>query len=378
MIYLDNAATSFPKPENVLRALDYANRNYAFNAGRGGYRQAVNAQNIIIDLKHDLCEMVGVKKSEKNIYLTESATLAMNVLIQGLEINENSNIYVSPFEHNAVMRPLELLRKRIGFNLIVIPYDSKLNIMIDDFRHLIALKPADFVFLNYASNVLGNIIDVCTIRKIVRLESTKIIIDASQALGLLPIDMNKLGIDYLVFASHKTLYGPIGLGGIISAKLHKLIPSLAGGTGSDSLNLKTEKVVDIGSPNVVAAYGLLEAIKWINTLSVEFIHKHVMSLTKSAINQIEDIKSIKIVGDKNKIQTGVVPIIHKEYTPNELAMILDLDFEIAVRSGYQCAPLVHNIVGTVNSGGVLRISIGYFNTIEDVEILCKALLELSK
>jgi cysteine desulfurase family protein len=377
MIYFDNAATSFPKPENVLRALDYANRNYAFNAGRGGYRQATNAQSIIIELKHELCEMVGVQKSEKNVYLTESATLAMNVLIQGLDINENSNIYVSPFEHNAVMRPLELLRQRIGFNLIVIPYDSKLNIMIDDFRHLIALKPADFVFLNYASNVLGNIIDICAIREIVRLESTQIIIDASQALGLFPIDINKLGIDYLVFASHKTLYGPIGLGGIVSAKLQKLIPFLAGGTGSDSLNLKTEKVVDIGSPNVVAAYGLLESIKWIKKLSMETIYKHVMSLTKLAINQIEDISPISIVGNKSKIQTGILSIIHKEYTPNELAMVLDLDFDIAVRAGYQCAPLIHEVVGTINSGGVLRISIGYFNTMEDVERLVEALREIN-
>ncbi|MBV1756491.1 MAG: aminotransferase class V-fold PLP-dependent enzyme [Dethiosulfatibacter sp.] len=377
MIYFDNAATSFPKPENVLRALDLANRNYAFNAGRGGYRQANNAQNIIIELKHALCDMVNIPKSEKNVYLTESATLAMNVLIQGLGINEESNIYVSPFEHNAVMRPLELLRQRVGFSLIVIPYDAKLNIMTDNFRHLNALKPADFVFLNYASNVLGNIIDISTIQEIVKSSSAKIIVDASQALGLLPIDLDKLEIDYLIFASHKTLYGPIGLGGIVSSNIQSLTPFLAGGTGNDSLNLKTEKVVDIGSPNVVAAYGLFEAIKWINDLSVEIVHKHVMRLTKSAINQIEEISSITILGDKNKIQTGIIPIIHKGYTPNELAMVLDLDFDIAVRAGYQCAPLIHEVLGTISSGGVLRISMGYFNTMEDVERLINALSEIN-
>lgn len=378
MIYFDNAATSFPKPEEVYEALNYANRNLAFNAGRGGYKEAKKAQILIDELKSKLCELVSIKRNDEYVVLTESATIASNILINGLRIQKQDIIYISPFEHNAIVRPLELLKKSIDFEIVVIPFKLDLTLNVEEFRHMLSMKPATYLFISLVSNVLGNVIDVPEIFDLCKNSKPVVVIDASQALGLVPIDFKELNCDYMIFASHKTLYGPLGLGGIISNKINELTPVFAGGTGRDSLNIETSDVVEIGSSNIITIYGLGKSINWINEIGQEVIENKVRELMEYARDKLEMIEEITIYSSKICKMTGIIAITHDEYKPDELAEILDDEFNIAVRSGYQCAPFIHKFIGTEKMGGVIRVSLGFFNTKKEIDVLVEAIDEISE
>jgi selenocysteine lyase/cysteine desulfurase len=375
VIYLDNAATSFPKPEVVYQSMDSANRNLAFNAGRGGYKGAREAQSKIIRLKKSICKMVGLVQDESNILLTESATIASNIVINGLDFKRNDVIYLSPFEHNAIARPIELLRKKIGFKVNLIPYNKDLSLNVNKLRHMLVTEPGTHLFISLVGNVLGNVVNV---KDLVESFEKKpvVVIDVSQALGMINVDFHKLECDYMIFAGHKTLYGPIGVGGVISTKLAQLVPSYTGGTGSDSLNIITNQVQDVGSPNIVAVTGLLAGINWINSIGVEKIEGKIRKLRSDLLSALDCIDEIKVHPDTEYDGTGIVAITHEEYSPEELANILDEEFEICVRAGYQCAPFVHELIGSKNTAGVVRISLGYFNEISEVKAIANALSEL--
>jgi selenocysteine lyase/cysteine desulfurase len=374
MIYFDNAATSFPKPESVYEALDYANRNIAFNAGRGSHKGAKEAQRIIDKLKEELSLLVGVNHLSNNIHLYESATIASNVLIFGLGITSESVIYLSTFEHNAISRPIELLRKRVDCKVRMIPFDNSLNLKEEDFKHMLSLEPADYVFVTAVSNVLGNIVDAHKVIELCKSSDPLVILDVAQGLGLIPIDFKKYDCDYMIFASHKTLYGPLGLGGIISKKSIQLMPYLAGGTGKDSLNTDVANADEIGSPNIVAVYGLLKSIEWIKETVQNEISVKVFQLAKMLADRLKQIDRITIYGnyDKDK-HTGIVSFNHAEYSSQELAQILDQDYDIAIRGGYQCAPYIHKLLDTEKDAGVVRVSLGYFNNESEIYKLGEAL-----
>jgi len=377
MIYFDNAATSFPKPEKIYEALDYANRNIAFNAGRGGYKGARKAQDEIGLLKKEICKLVNIDNSESNVLFTESATIAANILIMGLELSNESIVYVSPFEHNAIIRPLEVLRKKIGFKVIIIPFDSKLNLKIKAFKHLNLINPANYIFVTAVSNTLGNIIDINEITNICTKSNPVVIVDVAQALGLIPLDLKKMRCDYMIFASHKTMYGPFGLGGIISKQIRQLIPTLSGGTGKDSLNINTDVISEIGSVNIIAVYGVRESIKWIYEVGQSLILKKVRDLSNYLISKLQNIDDIIVRNHNNNSKnTGIVAFTHAEYTAIELAQILDSEYNICVRAGFQCAPYVHNIIGTDKIGGIIRVSFGYFNNKLEIDKLTEAIVEL--
>lgn len=378
MIYFDNAATSFPKPECVYTALDEANRTLAFNAGRGGYKGAKEAQLSIDELKNKLCAMVGITPEANSVLLTESATIASNIIIMGLDINESDTVYISPFEHNAIVRPLELLRKKLGFEIKIIPFTQELELDTDRFRHMLSLSPASHLFVSAVGNVLGNVINLRQILDIVKDNGTITVVDGAQALGLINIDMSQLEIDYFIFAGHKTLYGPLGIGGIISSKLGKLKPHIAGGTGSDSLNIETKRVVEIGSTNIVAVKGLLAAIDWIEELGQKKFLERIHGLHQLLISKLEGIYGVKIYGKALKLtnSTGIVGFSLEEYTANEIMEILDDEYGISVRAGFQCAPLVHDVLNTINLGGVVRVSLSYFNNEKQIEQLVRAIEEI--
>lgn len=375
MIYLDNAATSYPKPEEVYQAMDNVNRNLAFNAGRGGYRGAREAQNIIMELKNELCKMVGLGQKESNVLLSESATIASNIVINGLDFKSTDVIYLSPFEHNAIARPIELLRKRIGFKVMIIPYNKDLSLNEKQFKHMLVTEPGTHLFISLVGNVLGNIVNV---NEILNCFDSKpiVVLDVSQALGLINIDYHKLECDYMIFAGHKTLYGPFGVGGVLSTKLNRLRPFYTGGTGSDSLNITTDIVKDVGSPNIVAIAGLLAGIKWINTIGREKIVDKVNELRITLLKVLENVEDVEVYPCKEMNGTGIVAITHEEYTPEELANILDEEFDICVRSGYQCAPYIHELIGSKETAGVLRISLGYFNEKSNVVDVVEAIAEI--
>lgn len=381
MIYFDNAATTFPKPECVYTAVDECQRCFAVNAGRGTYKIARQASEVIQSTRVTLAKLVNIS-NENNVILSPSATVAMNIVLNGLEYNENTTVYITPFEHNAVARPLKRLADIYGFSVEMIPFDSKTQgLDTDAMRNKFIVKHPDIVIVNHISNVTGNILPVDEIFNASGEYGAVNILDASQSLGLVPVDLLSKKTDFLVFAGHKNLYGSFGTGGFIYNSNVKLKTFLTGGTGSDSLNLDMPEqmpaLYEPASHDIVAISALKASLSWINDIGINNIYTHKKELTDYAVQKLSELSSVTLYLPENRDNhIAIISLTHSDYRPEELADILDNDFDIAVRSGYHCAPHVHKLIGTDSKGGTVRISIGYFNTKNDIESLVSALKEL--
>lgn len=381
MIYLDNSATTFPKPECVYNAVEKVQRTFAVNAGRGTYKSARDASAIIESARHKIALLTKCSDSRRVVF-SPSATISMNQIIGGLKWNENMNVYVSPFEHNAVARPLKKIADTYGFNLMILPFDGKSQKAdMEKIRNMFAIKNPDVVFVNHMSNVTGLILPAEKIFEAAKNYNAITVLDASQSMGLVGIDIDAMKADFTVFAGHKNLYGHFGIGGFVSSGRVDLEAFLSGGTGSDSLNLDMPSDVPVryepASHNVIAAAALDTSLSWLMDIGVDAMFRRKKELTDYAIQRLSSVKEIKlyIPEDRDK-HTSVISITHSEYSPSELAEILDADFDIAVRSGFHCAPFVHELIGTKDTHGTVRISIGHFNGESDIDVLISALNEL--
>jgi len=373
-IYFDNAATTYPKPESVYKAMDNGIREIGVNIGRSSYKQAIKAYKIYDETKKML---INLSNCGGEVVFTASATNAFNKIIFGLNIEKNANVYIDPMIHNAVARPLRYYSNLNSFNIHIIPYKDMEMVDIKKLTHMCSINKPDYLFMNYLSNVTGVTIESEKIINIFSNYKSIIIVDAAQALGLVNIDMIHEKIDILVFAGHKTLYGPFGIAGYITNRRKRLSSLTFGGTGSDSLNMEVFNELEVGSPNINAIIGLNASLKWINEVGIDTIRKHKIELTKYLIEKLEEIDDVTVFKSVNEDrQIGIVSINYREYEPDILAQILDEDFNIAVRSGFHCAPYVHDLLGTKNKGGTLRISLSYFNTYEDLNYLIEKLNEL--
>lgn len=380
MIYLDNAATTFPKPEQVYDVVDKVQRTLAVNAGRGSYKAAREASNIINDARRRIAELVKIQ-DESRIVFTPSSTIAMNQILNGLNYSANTNVYISPFEHNAVVRPLYKLSKEYGFSINVLPFDSKTQELdVKSMKNSFVIKHPDIVVLNHVSNVTGVILPIDEIFAESKKYNAVNVLDASQSMGMLPVGVSS-DIDFIVFAGHKNLYSNFGVGGFVYNSNVELVPVITGGTGSDSLNHNMPDAMPVkyeaASHDVVAIASLNASLEWLKDIGIKSIYNHKKELTEYLIDRLSKNKSIKmyVPTDLNK-HIAVVSITHKSYRPEELAEILDGDFDIAVRCGYHCAPYVHELIGTKEGNGTVRISLGYFNNRNDVDALIGALDEL--
>ena len=381
MIYLDNAATTYPKPECVYTAVNDCQRNLAVNAGRGTYKIARQASELIHSTRSAIAKLVKMS-DENNVILSPSATIAMNIVLNGLEYNTNTTVYITPFEHNAVARPLKRLADIYGFSIEMIPFDGKTQQLdVAAMRNRFIIKHPDIVVVNHISNVTGNILQIDEIFNASKEYGAINILDASQSLGLLPIDLVSQKIDFLIFAGHKNLYGSFGTGGFCYNSNVKLKPFLTGGTGSDSLNLDMpEQRPDIYEPashDIISISALNASLSWVNSISVNSIFTHKKELTDYAVQKLSELSSVTMYLPENRENhIAIISITHSEYRSEELADILDNDYDIAVRSGYHCAPYVHRLIGTENNGGTVRISLGYYNSENDIDALINALREL--
>ena len=380
MIYLDNAATTFPKPEQVYDVVDKVQRTLAVNAGRGSYKAAREASNIINDARKRIAELVKIQ-DESRVVFTPSSTIAMNQILNGLNYSANTNVYISPFEHNAVVRPLYKLSKEYGFSINVLPFDSKTQELdVKSMKNSFVIKHPDIVVLNHVSNVTGVILPIDEIFAESKKYNAVNVLDASQSMGMLPVGVSS-DIDFIVFAGHKNLYSNFGVGGFVYNSNVELVPVITGGTGSDSLNHNMPDAMPVkyeaASHDVVAIASLNASLEWLKDIGIKSIYNHKKELTEYLIDRLSKNKSIKmyVPTDLNK-HIAVVSITHKSYRPEELAEILDGDFDIAVRCGYHCAPYVHELIGTKEGNGTVRISLGYFNNRNDVDALIGALDEL--
>ena len=375
MIYLDNAATTFPKPPEVLDYVDWVQRNIAVNVGRGSYKTAKEAMSIVEECKTRLACFVHARNMQ-NVILTPSATIAANQIILGIEWDSLKNVYVTPFEHNAIMRPLEGIRNKYGINIYELPFDS-VSQTLDEEEMLrkFSLNNPDYVFVNHVSNVTGMVVPVEKISLAAKQYGALVTVDGSQSVGLERIDLRSQEIDYLIFAGHKNLYSSWGVGGFVCNTDYSLHPILAGGTGSDSLNLSMSGF-ELGSPNIIAIASLLKSMEWIEKVGVDAISEHKKQLMNRMIDGLTQCGAkLYLPGDGNK-HTSVLSFNVDGYSPAEVGLILDQDFEIAVRTGYHCAPLIHKLLGTEETQGTVRASLSYFNTEEDIMRLIDAIKEI--
>ena len=381
MIYFDNAATTYPKPECVYTAVDKCQRNFGVNAGRGTYKTARQASELIQRTRAVLAELVNIS-NENNVIFSPSATVAMNIVLNGLDYNSNTTVYITPFEHNAVARPLKRLSDIFGFSIEMLPFDGRTQELDKEvMRNKFIVKHPDIVVVNHISNVTGKLLPVDEIFNASREYGAVNILDASQSLGLVPIDLSSQKTDFLVFAGHKNLYGSFGTGGFIYNSNVTLKTFLTGGTGSDSLNLNMPKQLpdryEPASHDIISISALNASLSWIREQSVKRIYSHKKELTDYTVQRLSELPSITLYLPENReTHIAIISLTHTDYRPEELADILDNDFDIAVRNGYHCAPYVHKLIGTEDNGGTVRISIGYFNTKNDIDSLINALREL--
>ena len=279
MIYLDNAATTFPKPEIVYKSMDDMNRQ-AVNSGRGEYKAAQRMSQIISDTKQKIRKLV---KADINVpvVFSPSITIALNQIINGLDLVGGGNIYVSPYEHNAVARTVAHVSKNTGMNVIEMPLNASYEIDIDKLKYLFAKEKPRYIFCTHVSNVTGYILPVKEIFDEGKKYDSVNILDSAQSLGLLPINSQNLNVDIIAFAGHKTLYGPLGIGGFLNITGVKLKTFITGGTGNDSLNLempaKAETRYVPASANIVAIAGLQAAF---TCLDQEAVFNHEKQMTE--------------------------------------------------------------------------------------------------
>ena len=380
MIYLDNAATTFPKPEAVYQSVDYVQRNMAVNIGRGSYKVANEAMSIVDQARYLMAKLVGID-NPNNVIFTPSATVAANQIIYGLEWDELKTVYITPFEHNAIARPLNVIQKRFGVRILQLPFDPISHEL--DFNHtrlLFAKYQPDYIFINQISNVTGTIIPVKEISALAKDYNAIIIVDGSQSVGLIDVNLNRDNIDYLIFAGHKNIYASWGIGGFVCRDNHYLTPFLAGGTGSNSLELSMGNTLPIsfepGSPNIIAIASLQTALHWLMETTIETISKKKQELMDYLIHGLQEQRCILYLPESKMKHSSVLSFNIEGYSANEVGIILNQDFDIAVRTGYHCAPYVHSFLGTADYGGTVRASVGFFNTIEDIKTLLNAVSDL--
>ena len=375
MIYLDNAATTYPKPECVYKRIEEASRN-AFNSGRGSYKVAKEKSKIIEETREGILGLNNIDNSK--VVFTPSATLALNQIIFGINFKKGDYVYVSPFEHNAVMRPLEHIKKTVDIEIIEIPFDKiSFEVKKDELENLFVIKKPKAVFCSQISNVIGLLIDYKTIFELSDKYNSINVLDASQGYGIVKINP-KTKYSFIVFAGHKSLYAMFGVAGYIIKDGCTINQTLFGGTGSDSLNLEMDNKFPIGyeagSYNIVAIESLNESIKWLNDTDV---FKNEKEITKYLIEKLKKNKNIDVYIPKDiDIIFGIVAFNHKNFNAKDLGMILSEDYDICIRTGYHCAPLVHKWLGTEDIGGECRVSVGFTTKTKDISSLIYAINEI--
>lgn len=370
--YFNNAATTFPKPEEVYSFTDKFYRESGINSGRG---QNTSANKLTQETRDLLLEMFHCPA--KKVVFTPSATEAINIILQGIPMADNYNVYVSPFEHNAVMRVLNHLQSLYKINIITLSVAEKdLYYDIEKIKYQFAENRPNLVIISHASNVCGVVApikDICTMSH--KYGSINVI-DMCQTAGLIDTDLSCDIYDFVVFAGHKTLYATFGIAGFICNGSIKPKPLIFGGAGIDSANPEVPETIperyEVGSQNVMAIAGLHAALTWIKKTGINFIYsteKENLNKLLGVLSVYENIRSI--ISATSVEQTGIVSCTFDGYSSDNIGQILS-KHGIEVRTGLHCAPLAHKFLGTFPAGTV-RFSVGVFNTEDDFTMLKQAL-----
>ncbi len=377
-IYLDNAATSFPKPESVYQALDRFARQSLANPGRAGHKMALAAEHTLDDCRHRLNQFFNGKAPERFIF-TMNATDALNMAIKGV-LSEGDHVITSVLEHNSVSRPLRQLELDGRIRLTRVGVDAGGTIDPDAVRAAITPKTR-LIALTHAGNVLGTVQPIDIIGRIAREADVLFLVDAAQTAGVIPIDVQAMHIDLLALPGHKSLMGPTGTGVLYVAPRVRPRAWREGGTGGDSSSetMPTEfpYYLEGGTPNVLGVAGLRAGIDFVEKQGLANIHRHEVDLVERLWRRLDEMPGFEVFGHRNHAQrVGTLSFRCETLPATELGGILDQAFDIAIRPGLHCAPYIHKAIGSFPDG-LVRVSPGPFNTEADIDRLADALGEIT-
>jgi cysteine desulfurase family protein len=372
--YLDNAATSFPKPEGVYAALDWFARHTLANPGRSGHRMAQAAEHAVADARHRLNRFFNGRDPNRFVF-TLNATDALNMAFKGI-LDAGDHVITTDLEHNSVSRPLEALVEVGRITLTRIPSDAGGTIDPADIRGAITSKTR-LIALTHASNVLGTVQPVGDVGRIAREHDLLFLVDAAQTAGVVPIDVQSLSIDLLAVPGHKSLLGPTGTGALYVGPRAVVRPWREGGTGGNSLT-RTQPTdfphaLEGGTPNVLGIAGLVAGLDFVESHGVEAIRRHEVELCDRLRLALAELPEFRVYGHSDPgRRVGTVSFGCELISTPDLGGILDTSFDIAVRAGLHCAPYIHRSLGTVRDG-LVRISPGPFTIPADIDRLIEAL-----
>ena len=390
-IYLDNASTTFPKPPEVAEAVYEYMTGVGSNIGRGGYASAYAAEEAVFNMRQLLCDFFGGEDA-KNVVFTKNVTEALNVIIRGL-LEKGEHVLVSAMEHNAVMRPLQLLGRELeageeapadAISFSRIPCDSEGNLELEALPRLVQQR-TKAVIMTHASNVCGTLLPIDKVGDFCKQRGLLFIVDSAQSAGVFPINMQQLHIDALAFTGHKGLLGPQGIGGFVLREhmVTKIAPLIVGGTGSLSHTESTPRFMpdkfEAGTLNLPGIMGLAAGVRWLNQRGMASLRAHELALTEQLLTGLLDLEQqglLRIVGRRDIVQrTSVVSIAATKQDLAVVAHRLNEEYGIATRVGLHCAPNAHKTLQTYPTG-TLRFSMGWHNNEEDIGAALKALREV--
>ncbi len=375
--YFDNAASSWPKPPQVTDAMVECMHEYTANPGRGSHQMAVRASRVLFETRKHIARLCNIS-NPNDISFALNTTHALNLAIKGF-VKKGDHVICTGVEHNSVRRPLEYLKRTQQVEVTYLSVDAQGQLDMKELTSAIRTNTTLMV-CSHSSNLLGSILPLEQISEVIKKHSIKLLVDGAQSLGIIPVDVNRMGIDMLAFPGHKGLLGPQGTGGLYVAPDIDLVPLHHGGTGSRSEDIDQPQTrpdrFEAGTQNTVGIAGLNEGVKFVLNETVDAIHKAEWGLTQRLMEGLLAINGVQILGPAlGAPKTGIVSFQLDGIDASELAFILDQHYQIAVRSGYHCTPLAHESMGTLETGAV-RASLGYFTTEDEVDYFIKAIQDI--
>lgn len=379
MIYLDNSATSFPKPEVVYQFMCDFYRTHGVSPGRSGFDAAIETEEMVHATRKLLTDFFNGDDPNR-LTFSYNASDSLNMIIQGLA-EPGDHVITTCLEHNSVLRPLHHLELSGMIEVTYIPFDGDGYIDPEDVKKAIR-KNTKMVVMNHCSNVIGTIQPVTEVGKICREAGVYLVVDSTQSAGAIPLDIKAMNIDVLVFTGHKCLMGPTGIGGSYVCDHVPVRYTRFGGTGVRSAQ-KTHLEefpyrLECGTLNLIGVAGLNAGVKWVTEQGMQAMHAREMVLWNRLVDGIRNNPKVTLYcANPNKPRNPVLSFNIKGLDSGDVGTMLDVDYNIACRTGLQCAPKVHELIGTADIHGTVRLSIGPFNTQTEVDAAIQAIDEIT-
>ncbi len=382
LIYFDNAATVWPKPERVYRFMDHFYRTQGVNPGRSGYDLAIEAGSLLTRLRERLTKFFGGDEdTPERLIFSYNVTDALNLIIPGL-LAAGDHVITTNLEHNSVIRPVNHMVRDYGCEATYLPFNTAGFVDLDDIRR--AIRPnTKVVIINHGSNVIGTVQPLKEIGALCREHDIIFVVDTAQTAGVIPIHMKEMNVDVVAFTGHKALMGSMGIGGLCIRKHVEVRQVRAGGTGVRSVEpYHLEEFpwrLEFGTPNMVGVAALWAGQDWLDENGVKHVYAHEMRLASKLVEGLRQVEGVKLYccdSLENHLSTILMNVAGVD--PGDVGIMLDVDHNIATRTGLHCAPLVHKQLGLVESHGGVRFSVGAFNTEADVEAAIHGVAEIAR